>query len=185
MKLIVGLGNPGKKYAQTRHNAGWLALDDFADAYGVEPGAWKNDFHSNIAETLLLGQKILLAKPQTFMNLSGQAVKEICAYHKLTPGKNLLVVHDDIDLVLGVIRQTESSSDAGHNGVANIIAELGTQDFRRIRIGIETRASRLEIPTEAFVLQNIPQAELEKLRDEIFPLTREAIEDFILDKSGK
>ena len=140
---------------------------------------WKKQFQSEILETSIDDQKTVLMKPQTFMNESGLAVKEIVNYCKLNPAADILVLHDDVDLPFGTIRATDSSSSAGQNGVQNIIDELGTQDFHRIRIGMETRESREQMGTRDFVLQNFTKDELEKLKTEIFPKIKTEITRFL------
>ncbi len=161
MQLIIGLGNPGKEYAKTRHNAGFMALDYLAGLPEVKVVSETNKFDSVIKEFVVegSGEKNFLVYPQTFMNDSGKAVKQILNFYKLGP-ENILVLHDEIDLPLGTLKFTEDSSAAGHNGVKSLIDELGTQAFRRIRIGVESRQSREEMPTEKFVLQNFSEEEL-------------------------
>lgn len=180
MKLIVGLGNPGERYKNTRHNAGFLALDfilNEGDGFmEARPG---HEFKSETFTLEKSGQKIIFLKPQTYMNDSGQALKVICNFFKLDFAKELLVIHDDVDLPFGTIRLAKNSSAAGHNGVQSIIDNIGIQDFNRLRIGIETRASRDEMPTENFVLQNFSDEELTKLKNEIFPKIKEEVEKFI------
>lgn len=134
MKLIVGLGNPGSQYTNTRHNIGFMVIDKLEKelAKGVPP-AWQNDEKKNVL-TVKIGD-ILLAKPQTFMNKSGFAVKALMDFYKLTPA-DVWVVHDDIDLPLGKIKIREKGSSAGHNGVQSIINELKTDEFVRFRLGI-------------------------------------------------
>ena len=121
----------------------------------------------------------ILVKPQTFMNDSGKAVSEIVNFYKTDISKDLLIIHDDSDLPLGTIRTADSSSSAGHNGVQDIIDKLGTQNFHRIRIGVESRQSRNDMPTDAFVLQNFTADELKKLQAEVFPKVNDEIEKFI------
>jgi peptidyl-tRNA hydrolase, PTH1 family len=177
MKLIVALGNPGKKYEHTRHNAGWLALDFYLK--NVKTIACQSKFSAEICELHEGSQKIFFVKPKTYMNESGSAVREICDFYKLNFSQDLLVLHDDSDLPLSTIRTTPSSSSAGHNGVKNIIEKLGTQDFHRIRIGVETRESDSDIPTDAFVLQNFKEDELKKLEADVFPKVKDEIEKFL------
>lgn len=179
MNIIVGLGNPGKKYEDTRHNAGFLALDFVIEKLNSKIEKPQDNFDSKIFNNQIDDHKIILVKPQTFMNESGKAVKAICDFYKINCKTNLLILHDDIDLPFGTIRLTKSSSSAGHNGVQDIIDKLGTQDFQRIRIGIESRASKNDIPTDAFVLQNFSKDELQKLRDEIMPNIKLEIEKFL------
>lgn len=179
MKIIAGLGNPGDKYKNTRHNAGFLAIDyllGFDEFMAARPS---KDFKSELFTLELSGQKIVLMKPQTYMNDSGRALCVFCNFYKIDLSKDLLVLHDDADLPLGAIRLTTSSSSAGQNGVQSIINELGTQDFNRIRIGIETRSSRLEIPTDTFVLQDFTEAEQKLFSAEVLPKVKEEIEKFI------
>ncbi len=180
MKIIVGLGNPGEKYQHTRHNVGFLAMD-FLLRYGTgfmqaRPG---KDFKSEIFTLDTEGGKIVIMKPQTYMNDSGQALKDICNFYKIDLAQDLLVVHDEVDLPFGEIRLAKNSSAAGHNGVQSIISDLGTQDFRRIRVGVEARASRNEMPTENFVLQSFTADELVKLQSDILPEVKQEIERFI------
>jgi len=178
MKLIVGLGNPGEKYKYTRHNAGFLALDFVLSFDGFMDAKPSREFKSEMYSWQNGENKVIFLKPQTYMNDSGQALKIICNFYKLDLAKDLLVIHDDTDLPFGEIRTTASSSSAGHNGVQSIIDNIGTQDFRRIRIGVESRKSRADMPTDAFVLQNFSDDELKNLREEIFPKVKEEIKNF-------
>ena len=133
MKLIVGLGNPGAKYAATRHNVGFMVLDRLAKVGGVS--VTKKLCNALVATAEIAGEKVCLAKPQTYMNLSGEAVGCLLRYYKLSSA-DLLVIYDDRDLPLGRIRLRERGSAGGHRGIASIIAVLGTSDFPRLRIGI-------------------------------------------------
>jgi PTH1 family peptidyl-tRNA hydrolase len=143
MILIVGLGNPEKKYAKTRHNIGFRVIDELKSL----------DFVQN-KDTILL-------KPETFMNDSGKATKAMISYYKI-PLENLYVIHDDIDLPFGNIRVSKDSSSAGHKGVQSIIDELGTQNFTRIRIGIRPQK---EVDTIKFVLQKFSKEEEKQLKE--------------------
>ncbi len=133
MKLFVGLGNPGKKYEKTRHNAGFLALDAFAELAKVEID--KSDFKGLYTSFTFEGEKIYLLKPQTFMNLSGQSVLSFMQFFKVDVSE-LYVIYDDMDLAPGHIRIKEEGSSGGQKGMQNIIELLGTSNFKRIRIGI-------------------------------------------------
>ncbi len=179
MHLIIGLGNPGKQYEQTRHNLGFRVLDllgngekparhasSNASAQGVA-GGWEQKYDSQIIKL----DDLILAKPQTFMNKSGEAIKEILKFY---PAAELIVIHDDLDFPLGTIRIQKNISGAGHNGVQSIIDELGTQDFIRIRLGIDS-ASRGETPGDDFVLQKFSPEE-EKIVLEILEKAKNAIE---------
>lgn len=133
IKLIVGLGNPGRQYEKTRHNAGFLFLDELLSGSG---GVWTevSRFDGLLAETVL-GGKVMLLKPGTFMNRSGQSVGKIARYYKLMP-EEILVVHDELDFDIGVVRLKKGGGHAGHNGLRDIITHLGSKEFYRLRIGI-------------------------------------------------
>ena len=131
--LIVGLGNPGKKYEFTRHNAGFLCLDYFAQQQHVKIDRLK--FKSLLGEVRISGKRCLLMKPQTFMNLSGEAVRDAAAFYKIEP-ERILVLFDDVSLDPGRLRIRRKGTDGGHNGIKNIIYHLGSDDFPRIKIGI-------------------------------------------------
>lgn len=134
MKLIVGLGNPGIEYQFTPHNLGFLAIDRIANDSGVE--LRNRQCHALTARALVGSETVLLAKPETFMNLSGTAVRELVAKHEVRPDQDLIVIYDELDLSLGTIRIRSRGSSAGHNGMKSIIGELGSQEFPRIRLGI-------------------------------------------------
>lgn len=180
MKLVVGLGNPGEKYKITRHNAGFMALDFIlGDGDGFMQAKPSHEFKSEMYTWLDGGKKVIFLKPQTYMNDSGQALKIVCNFYKMDLAKDLLVIHDEADLPFGAIRLNNDSSSAGHNGVQSIIDNLGTQNFSRLRIGVESRASRDDLPTDVFVLQNFSDNEMKKLQSDIFPKIREEVEKFI------
>ena len=162
MQLVVGLGNPGKEYEKTRHNAGFIALDKIRSKYNQDGVCSSSKFDAHIYELVVDGTKHLLVYPQTFMNLSGKAIRQVMDFYKLEP-KDILVLHDEVDLPAGTIKFTESSGHAGHNGIRSVIEELGTQNFRRIRIGVESREPDSKIPTDAFVLQPFSNEDLEKI----------------------
>jgi PTH1 family peptidyl-tRNA hydrolase len=133
MKLIVGLGNPGRSYAGNRHNIGFICLRYFARARAIKFNQKKG--LARIGTGVVAGNKVVLARPQTFMNNSGQSVSRLVQKFKVNP-KDLLVIHDDLDLPLAKIRISSSSGSGGHKGINSIIQELGTQDFTRLRVGI-------------------------------------------------
>ena len=135
MKLIVGLGNPGKKYDGTRHNIGFMCIDLLADRLGVD--LKKIKFESLTAETTYQGEKVLLLKPQTFMNLSGNAVRKAMNYYNLSP-EDILVIYDDIDIDFGSLRLRKKGGPGTHNGMKDIVLKLGSEDFPRLRLGIGT-----------------------------------------------
>lgn len=134
IKLMVGLGNPGQQYNETRHNAGFLFLDKLNSELG---GGWVNEtrFDGLLAEANVAGGKVMLFKPSTFMNRSGQAVGKIARYYKLAP-EEILVVHDELDFDAGVVKLKKDGGHSGHNGLRDIIAHLGHKDFYRLRFGI-------------------------------------------------
>lgn len=133
MYLVVGLGNPGDKYDKTRHNVGFDVIDLFAEKYNINLNRQK--FKGIYGETLIDGEKVLFLKPQTFMNLSGESVREVCDFYKI-PNDNVIVIYDDISLAPGTIRIRPKGSAGGHNGIKNIIAHLGTDIFPRVKIGV-------------------------------------------------
>ena len=133
MFLIVGLGNPGAEYAGTRHNVGFAAADALHDAYGF--GAYRDKFDGLISEGKIAGEKVYLLKPQTYMNLSGWSVMELCNWYK-PEHDQLLLIYDDIDIPLGTIRIRGGGSSGTHNGMRSVIYQLGFDDFPRVRLGI-------------------------------------------------
>lgn len=132
MFLVVGLGNPGAEYAQTRHNIGFMAVDEIHDRYKFS--VFKNKFDALIAEGQIGGEKVLLLKPQTFMNLSGNAVVKAALFYKILP-ENIIVIHDDIDLALGQMKAKTGGGTGGHNGLKSIDSHI-TPAYNRIRIGV-------------------------------------------------
>ncbi len=173
--LIVGLGNTGKQYENTRHNAGFLALDRFAAAVGAKIDRAK--FHSLAGEAEVDGRRVLLIKPQTLMNASGLAVQEAADFYRIPP-ENVLVLSDDISLPAGHLRVRRKGSAGGHNGLKDIIACLGSEDFPRIRIGIGAKPNP-EYDLAAWVLS--PFSETDRKRLEVaFPAVERGVR-MILD----
>ncbi len=166
MKLIIGLGNPGKKYEKTRHNIGFRVVSELASRFQAVFEK-KEKLSAEVALLESRGQKILLAKPQTFMNESGRAVAKLLKYYKL-PIINLLIIHDEIDLPFGTMRLSQGSGSAGHKGTESIINTMG-QNFSRLRMGIENRAISRVPDTEAYVLQNFTPEEEQILKNKIIP----------------
>ena len=134
MFLIVGLGNPGKKYEKTRHNIGFDAIDYIAEKYHISVS--DNKHKAICGKGVINGQKVILAKPQTFMNLSGESVREIINFYKIDPEDEMVVLFDDISLAPGNIRIRKKGSAGGHNGIKDIIAQTGTSNFKRVKIGV-------------------------------------------------
>lgn len=134
MYVIAGLGNPGRKYEGTRHNSGFAALDILAERYRIPVASER--MKGLCGSGLIDGEKVLLVKPQTYINLSGECIREIVSWYRIDPEKELIVLYDDISLAPGMLRVREKGSAGGHNGMKNIIAMLGTQTFKRVRIGV-------------------------------------------------
>ena len=174
MKLIIGLGNPGEKYQKTRHNTGFLAVNKIADSFHFPVSGFQSKFNAEVSQGIIDDKKVILAKPMTFMNNSGQAVKAILDYYKINP-EDIIVIHDDLDIPLGEFKISRNKNSGGHKGVQSIIDYLGTKDFTRIRIGIGNEAQDLsyKIPTEKFVLEKFSNDELgiiEEVFEEIVKL---------------
>lgn len=134
MYIIAGLGNPGREYENTRHNAGFASLDALAKRHGIELTTRK--FQALTGSGYIDGQKVLLVKPQTYMNLSGESLRAACDFFKVDPEDGLIVIYDDISLAPGQLRVRKKGSAGGHNGIKNIIAQLGTQNFLRVKVGV-------------------------------------------------
>jgi len=158
IRLIVGLGNPGREYETTRHNAGFWWVDALAREENL---GFKNEarFHGQAARGQLHGHEVWLLKPQTFMNLSGRAVAAMAQFYKITPAE-ILVVHDELDLQPGIARLKTGGGHGGHNGLKDIVAQLGTKDFWRLRLGIGHPGDRAEVSN--YVL-NAPRREEREL----------------------
>ena len=161
MFIIAGLGNPGRKYEKTRHNCGFEALDILAERYRIDVSQLK--FKARIGTGVIEGQKVLLMKPQTYMNLSGEAVQAACAWYKADPETDLIVMYDDISLDPGQIRVRAKGSAGGHNGMKSIIQMLGTDRFLRIRIGTGHQPS--DYAQVDWVLGHFPPDQASKMAD--------------------
>ena len=133
MRIIIGLGNPGKDYEKTRHNAGFRVIDLLCEKYEIQTARMK--FHSMIGEGKIAGEKVLLVKPTTYMNNSGEALGPMLSYYKMNT-EDLTVIHDDMDIPAGTVRIRKKGGSGGHNGLKSIIAHVGSEDFARVRIGI-------------------------------------------------
>jgi PTH1 family peptidyl-tRNA hydrolase len=170
VKLIVGLGNPGIEYQFTPHNLGFLAIDRIANECGVE--VRNRQCRALTAWAEVVGQQVLLAKPETFMNLSGMSVRELVIKHEIRPESDLIVIYDELVFPLGMIRIRQRGSSAGHNGMKSIIGALGTQEFLRIRMGVAPE--RKITDGVKFVLTPFRKAQLKKV-DEILDNAAEAV----------
>lgn len=178
MKIIVGLGNPGSKYSQTRHNVGFMVVDAFAQKNNLK---W--EANKKLKAEIIKDGNTLLIKPQTFMNLSGEAVQAVLSYYKLLPKKlgliqkkdsdlsdTLTVIHDDLDIEFGNYKTSINSRSAGHRGVQSIINHLKTKKFQRIRIGIRNESLK-NIPPDKFVLQKFNNEEMKTIEPLIPEIT--------------
>ncbi len=174
-KLIVGLGNDGEKYSNTRHNAGFMALDLFAQHYDVGEFSKKKDLRAYVAETTLSGEKVILAKPTTMMNLSGQAIVALQNYYKVND-PDILIVYDDVDITFGTLRTRSGGSSGGHNGLKSIEQMIG-DSFHRIRIGVKNQ-HLVHVDTADFVLDQFSRAEQADLKP-ILQATSEHMHNFI------
>ena len=175
MKLIVGLGNPGSKYELNRHNIGFLILDYLTNSLNLSLTASKGDWYG--CEDTYQGNDFYLMKPTTFMNNSGMAVNDFLSIHEI-PLKNLLIVSDDFQIPLGTIRVRTKGSDGGHNGVSNIIYNLNTLNFPRMRIGIGGERTINKENYVDYVLSNFDEEELEKVKT-LMPYYKDCILSFI------
>lgn len=178
MYLIVGLGNPGKKYELTRHNIGFEAVDLIANSLSIPVN--KTKFKALIGEGRIGSEKVVLAKPQTFMNLSGEAVVAMMAFYQIPP-ENLIVIYDDIDTVPGKIRIRKKGSAGTHNGMRNIIALLKRDDFPRVRIGIgkQVHGDLADFVLSRFSKDEIPMMgeAIEKARDSVMMMIERNVDD--------
>ncbi len=177
MKIVVGLGNIGDKYVRNRHNCGFIFLDTLVEELEAQeiPVKWREEakFKAIIAKINYRNEKVLLVKPTTLMNISGEAVAKILNFYKEIPS-NLIVISDDIDLPLGIIRIREKGSAGTHNGLKSVIQSINTENFTRIRIGIEHRGSSAEKQDlSSFVLSDFTKEEI--------PLLKEAIDQAVFE----
>lgn len=170
--LIAGLGNPGKRYAHNRHNVGYHCLDMLADKHGLVFD--KKQGKADLALGRFLGRRAILVKPQTFVNLSGEAVGAAARFYKVEPA-DVLVVYDELDLPQGTIRLRPRGSSGGHNGIKSVIEHLGTQSFARLRVGIGRPPGRMD--PKDYVLQDFGEDE-RALMEQVYQRVVEAVEDF-------
>ena len=180
MKLIVGLGNPGIEYQFTPHNLGFLTIDRLADQCGVE--VRNRHCRALTARAVIGSEPVLLAKPETYMNLSGMSIRELVEEHQVKPETDLIVVYDELDLPFGAIRIRQRGSSAGHNGMESVIGALGTQEFLRIRLGV---APERKISDGAkYVLTPFRKGQL-KTVDEILETAAEAVNVIVKEGPAK
>ncbi len=175
MYIIVGLGNPGKQYERTRHNSGFEVLDRLAERYDIPVTERKH--RAFCGRGMIEGQKVMLVKPQTFMNLSGESVKSAVDFYQTGPDR-LIVVYDDVSLNPGQLRIRRAGSAGGHNGIKNIIAQLGTQEFLRVKVGVGAKPERMDLAD--YVLSHFSKGEWE-IMEEAFQEAAEAVRVMIAD----
>jgi len=176
IKLVAGLGNPGRKYGRTRHNLGFMVADRMVEKYSSSFKSSKGDYRQSSVS--ISGRNIIVIKPTTYMNLSGDAVRVAADYHGFEPDE-ILVISDDINLPLGKIRIRDNGSDGGHKGLRSIIEELQTDDFSRLRLGVGLPENP-EVPAEVFVLESFGKDE-EKTVNEMIENAVSAVESIISD----
>ena len=180
MFLIVGLGNPGKKYEKTRHNIGFDAIDYIAEKYHISVS--DNKHKAICGKGVINGQKVILAKPQTFMNLSGESVREIINFYKIDPEDEMVVLFDDISLAPGNNRIRKKGSAGGHNGIKDIIAQTGTSNFKRVKIGVGEKPAGWDLADH--VLGHFNNAD-RKLVEEALEDVCEATSLIVMDEIDK
>jgi peptidyl-tRNA hydrolase, PTH1 family len=179
VKLIVGLGNPGIEYQFTPHNLGFLTIDCLANEVGAE--VRNRNCRALTARAVIEEQQVLLAKPETYMNLSGMAVRELVGKYEVDPAKDLIVIYDELDLPLGRIRIRQRGSSAGHNGMESIIGALGTQEFLRVRLGVGP--DKKVSDGAKYLLSPFRKAQL-KVVDEIIDTASEAVRVILKESPG-
>lgn len=162
MKMIVGLGNPTAQYIATRHNIGFAVIDQLSEQYNI--GMTEKKHKAIYGKGVIAGEKILLVKPQTYMNLSGESVRELVDYYKVS-NEDIVIIYDDIDLAVGHLRLRAKGSAGGHNGIKNIIAQLGTQEFARIRVGVGEKPKGYDLAD--YVLGHFSKGEIPVIREGI------------------
>ena len=179
MFIIAGLGNPSAQYEGTRHNVGFDVIDRLSEKYNISVDSKKH--RALIGKGIIDGQKVILVKPQTFMNLSGESIRSIIDYYKVDPEQELLVIYDDISLDVGQLRIREKGSAGGHNGIKNIMAQLGTQVFPRIKIGVGEKPKGYDLAD--YVLGHFSKAERE-LMEEGYAGASDAVEMILAGDIG-
>lgn len=172
MKLIVGLGNPGKEYQKTRHNIGFMVIDNYLKENNLELN--KTKFNGKYTETNIKGEKVIFLEPQKYMNLSGEVIREFVKFYKIDI-KDILVINDDLDMECGKIRLREKGSSGGHNGLKNIEQHLNTNEYKRLKIGV---GNNKMIETKDYVLGKFSKEDFEKIENSI-KISKNIIDDFI------
>ena len=178
MKLIVGLGNPGIEYRNTRHNLGFMVINKYVSNHNL--GKFQEKFHGQYIKTVINGENVLFVKPLSYMNLSGTVVRKYCDYFKIKID-DILIMHDDMDLDCGKIKLKKGGSSGGHNGIKNIIEELKTTDFKRFKIGI---GKDKNMDVVDYVLGKLRDDELEKI-NKVLSISDDIIDGFITSDFDK
>lgn len=182
MKLLIALGNPGPKYKETRHNAGFLMLDLLVEREG---GEWlKEQFSSTVGRMRLFGEDCWLLKPMTFMNLSGRAVAEAARFWKIPPC-DWVVLHDDIDVPALKVKARSGGSAGGHNGVTSIMVETGEDQFHRLKLGVGKPPPEVRMDVAAWVLDRMSTVELEALSKEMYDETKERLRNIFKQQEAE
>ena len=174
MKVITGLGNPGNKYQWTRHNAGFLIVDLLATEYGLQWQENKNGYLE--AQGQLWNQKVVLIKPQSFMNLSGRPLAKFINFYKVSP-EAIIVIHDDVDVQNGKVRMRHGGSAGGHNGIKSLISELGFSSFYRIKLGIGKPENKPEMGVSNWVLGKFSKEEIDILSEQMYEAVKERLQN--------
>ena len=172
MKLIVGLGNPGKEYSKTRHNIGFMVIDNYLKENNLELN--KSKFNGKYTETNINGEKVIFLEPQKYMNLSGEVISDFAKFYKIDIN-DILIINDDLDMECGKIRLREKGSSGGHNGLKNIELHLNTNKYKRLKIGV---GNNKMIDTKDYVLGKFSKEEFEKIENSI-KISKNIIDDFI------
>lgn len=180
MFLIAGLGNPGKDYENTRHNVGFDVIEKLAEEHSIS--VTERAHKAILGKGYINGQKVILAKPQTYMNLSGDSLRAICDYYKLDPAEELIVISDDIELDVGRIRIRKKGSAGGHNGLKSIIAQCGTSDFKRVRVGVGKKPQGYDLAD--WVLGHFSKDD-RKLLEDAYKDAAKAVELIVADQIDK
>lgn len=178
MKIFCFLGNPGEKYLKTRHNAGWIFADYLAHFWNFSEWKTEKKFFGSTSEGNYNGEKIIFLKPETFMNVSGKSLLALAQFYKIDES-NIIIFFDDKDLPLGTYRYRKKGSAGGHNGVKDIIRVFGTDEFDRIKIGVDTEKRSVFGSTADFVLSNFSSQEIEELREKVFPEVEKYLTDVV------
>ena len=171
MKLIVGLGNPGREYEKTRHNIGFMTIDKYADKLGVS--ITKDKFNGLYGETTISGEKVILLKPQAYINLSGEVIRKYVDFFKINV-EDILIIHDDLDLAVGTYKIKQKGSSGGHNGLKNIELHLGTQEYKRIKVGISNNKM---MDTKDYVLGKLSKEDSDKI-EEVKDIVMDILDDY-------